>query len=76
MNPYGICHHTKYEGCPPCIHSAWEEGVQAARDAVAALSPMLDVDKYRGGYDCCGCSTTYDLHHDSLAAIDGLRGEA
>lgn len=38
MNPYGQCHHTKYEGCPPCVHSAWDDGVQAAREAVTAYA--------------------------------------
>lgn len=42
MNPYGICHHTKYEGCPPCIHSAWEEGVRAAREAVERVSTLFE----------------------------------
>lgn len=26
MNKYGQCNHTKYEGCPPCIHDAYREG--------------------------------------------------
>ena len=38
--------------------------------AVQALGPLLDMDKYNGGYDCCGCSTTYDLHEHVLAIID------
>lgn len=59
MNPYGPCFHTKYEGCPPCVHSAWDEGVQAARDAVAA-------SKHGGPCYCNGLA---------LAAIDALNGE-
>lgn len=31
QNPYGQCDHTKYEGCPPCVHSAWDEGYAAAQ---------------------------------------------
>lgn len=23
MNEYGQCFHTKYEGCPPCIHDMY-----------------------------------------------------
>jgi len=38
VNPYGQCHHTKYEGCPPCVHSAWNDGVQAARAVVEAYA--------------------------------------
>ena len=57
-------------------HRAFALGVQAAREAVVALTPRLDVEKYKGGYDCCGCSTTYDLMEDALAAIDALRGES
>ena len=47
--------------------------LDAAREAVVALKPRLKVEKYKGGYDCCGCSTTYDLMKDALAAIDALR---
>ncbi|MBU6278683.1 MAG: hypothetical protein KGN78_05510 [Actinomycetales bacterium] len=50
-------------------------GLDAARKAVVALKPWLKVEKYKGGYDCCGCSTTYDLMRDALAAIDALREE-
>ena len=27
MNKYGQCNHTKYEGCPPCIHDAYRDGL-------------------------------------------------
>jgi len=27
MNNYGQCNHTKYEGCPPCIHDAYRDGL-------------------------------------------------
>ena len=47
--------------------------LDAAREAVVALKPRLKVEKYKGGYDCCGCSTTYDLMKDALAAIDALK---
>lgn len=26
INKYGQCYHTKYEGCPPCIHHAYKDG--------------------------------------------------
>ena len=51
----------------------WSEALDAAREAVVALKPRLKVEKYKGGYDCCGCSTTYDLMEDALAAIDALK---
>ena len=51
---------------------AYATGVQAARGAVAALEPLLDVTKSDGGYDCCGCVTPGYLWTDALAAIDAL----
>jgi hypothetical protein len=27
MKEYGQCYHTKYEGCPPCIHDAYRDGL-------------------------------------------------
>jgi hypothetical protein len=42
VNPYGECQHTKYVGCPPCIHEAWEAGYESAQkdaqDAVTAIA--------------------------------------
>ena len=49
--------------------------LDAAREAVTAFKPLLDVEKWNGGYDCCGCDTTYRLYEDALAAIDALREE-
>ena len=49
--------------------------LDAARAAVEALEPLLDVEKRNGGYDCCGCTTPGKLLADALAAIDALRGE-
>lgn len=66
MNPYGPCYHTKYEGCAPCVHSAWDEGVQAARDAVADCRvpwPTATGVLVNEGID------------DALAAIDALWGD-
>ena len=37
MNPYGECGHTKYEGCPPCIHDAYQRGREDAAKAVEAI---------------------------------------
>ena len=48
-------------------------GVQAAREAVASLEPLLDRHKNEGGYDCCGCVTPGYLWTDALDAIDALR---
>ena len=56
--------------------TAYAAGLDAAREAVAALEPRLKLEKYKGGYDCCGCSTTYDLMKDALAAIDALREQS
>ena len=60
--------------CEPC-NMAWNAAIDAAREAVVALTPRLKVEKYEGGYDCCGCLTTYDLMEDALAAIDALLKE-
>lgn len=61
MNPYGTCHHTKYEGCPPCVHSAWEAGVQAAYDAVDKRWETIP-------------DAASDWLLVALAAIDALKG--
>lgn len=37
------------------------------------LRPRVDIDKFRGGYDCCGCST-YDLIVDDAVRV--IRGES
>ena len=51
----------------------WNEALDAAREAVNALERLLDVEKGKGGYDCCGCTTPSTLLEDALAAIDALR---
>jgi hypothetical protein len=51
----------------------YADGLDAAREAIAALEPMLDVNKHNGGYDCCGCSTPAMLLDDAVTAIDSLR---
>lgn len=58
---------------PPGVVAAIRD--QALLDAVAAvkaLEPLLDADKYSGGYDCCGCGTLYDLYEDAITAIEDL----
>lgn len=48
---------------------------QAIRDCIAAvaeLKPLLTQSKYKGGYDCCGCSTIDDLYCDSIDAMRAL----
>lgn len=64
------------------VNARWQEmkealafaaGVQAAREAVAALEPLLDRSKHEGGYDCCGCVTVGYLWTDALDAIDALK---
>ena len=57
----------------PSLRACEQRVLDAAREAVVALKPWLEVETYKGGYDCCGCSTTYDLMEDALAAIDALR---
>ena len=54
------------------LRACQQRMLDAAREAVVALTPRLEVAKYEGGYDCCGCSTTSDLMEDALAAIDAL----
>ena len=51
----------------------WNEALDAAREAVETLDPLLDIEKHKGGYDCCGCDTPDKLLYDALAAIDALR---
>lgn len=36
------------------------------------VRPRLDVYKYDGGYDCCGCSTYGQIVDDIVAIIKGL----
>lgn len=62
-------------GCPGCYSVGYSAALDAAREAVTAFKPLLDVEKWNGGYDCCGCDTTYRLYEDALAAIDALRRE-
>ena len=41
MNEYGPCYHTKYEGCPPCIHDAYRDG-----SAKGYLDGYTDAEKH------------------------------
>jgi len=46
---------------------------EAALDALlhrieTEVRPLLDLGKYEGGYDCCGC-TTYDRIVDDVVRI-------
>lgn len=63
--------HCSCRGCT----KAYKQGRDAERArikaAVEALGPLLSVDKHKGGYDCCGCSTMVDLFDDVLSIIDG-----
>lgn len=56
----------------PSLRACEQRVLKAAREAVAALEPLLDVTKSDGGYDCCGCVTPGYLWTDALAAIDAL----
>ena len=76
FDPNGKC--MGYEDCEhlcccAALRACEQRVLDAAREAVVALKPRLKVEKYKGGYDCCGCSTTYDLMADALAAIDALK---
>lgn len=42
MNPYGKCYHTKYRGCAPCVHSAWDEGYDMALEGVESAAEEID----------------------------------
>ncbi len=47
--PYGPCHHTHYEGGPPCIHSAYLHGFEdGQRRQVAAELTREMQDLYDG----------------------------
>ena len=46
MNPYGVCGHTKYEGCLPCVHDAYERG----RDDMRVYLMADDENVYAQGY--------------------------
>ena len=78
FDPKGKC--MGYEDCEhlcccAALRACEQRVLNAAREAVVDLKPRLKVEKYKGGYDCCGCSTPYDLMEDALAAIDALREE-
>lgn len=57
--------------CPACeMFRACEQRVlKAAWEAVKELEPLLGMEKYKGGYDCCGCSTPTSLYVDVIAAL-------
>lgn len=56
-----------------CICSALraceQRVLKAAWEAVKELEPLLGMEKYKGGYDCCGCSTPTSLYVDVIAAL-------
>ena len=64
-------------GWKPCIcdqlRACEQRLLDAAREAVETLDPLLAVEKHKGGYDCCGCDTPDKLLYDALAAIDALK---
>lgn len=33
------------------------------------IRPLLDEDKYHGGYDCCGCSTYDDILDHAIRVV-------
>lgn len=62
VDPF-VCHECE-------VRAEVAEAMRAACiTAVEALEPRLDMDKYKGGYDCCGCSTPADLYVDALNAL-------
>lgn len=50
-NPYGDCHHTKYVGCPPCIHDAYEAGKESMRAYLLADDENVYAQGYRDGFN-------------------------
>lgn len=49
---------------------------QETREAIAAriraeVEPLLDVEKYDNGYDCCGCSTYWMIVEHCVAIALG-----
>ena len=71
------CEQRVLKDLVPNLHLAEMQGhnraLTAAREAVETLDPLLDIEKHKGGYDCCGCDTPDKLLYDALAAIDALR---
>ena len=63
------------ERCVAChvIGMVREDMLAKCIKAVEALEPLLFVDKWHGGYDCCGCSTLDALHEDSINAMRALQ---
>ena len=55
------------------LYTCKQRVLDAAREAVASLEPLLDRHKSEGGYDCCGCVTPGYLWADAIDAIDALK---
>ena len=68
-NPFGRCTHTKYNGCPPCVHDAWVRGVADAAKQVAQYS----ADNHRHVTDGVGlCSVPAGDRCDLTAVLRHL----
>jgi len=72
------CTHPHVCGrCRNCIcdelRACKQRVLDAAREAVNGLEPLLDVEERNGGYDCCGCTTPSTLLEDALAAMRALQ---
>lgn len=37
----------------------------------AEIRPLIDTDKVKGGYDCCGCSTYDDILDHAIRIVRG-----
>lgn len=55
------------------FYSLHLKDIEKIREMIKAKEPLLEKDKYDGGYDCCGCSTLRtlleDIMNDPLLAI-------
>ena len=63
----------QYEAQSENWAKGYAAGLDAAREAVVRLEPLLTATKSEGGYDCCGCLTPGYLYVDAIDAIDALK---
>lgn len=71
--PDGVVKRVNWDCICDLLRACEQRVLDAAREAVAALEPLLGRSKHEGGYDCCGCATIDYLWTDALDAIDALK---
>jgi hypothetical protein len=50
-----------------------EERQALADELEHQIRPLIDQDKYHGGYNCCGCSTYGMILDHAIAIVHGER---